>query len=586
MNSEIRACQNCKKEFIVEDEDLAFYKKLEVPPPTFCPECRKQRRLSWRNDTMLYSRTCALCHKSVISLYAPNGPINTVYCPKCWWSDKWDPKSYEQTYDPTRTFLEQFAELQRRVPMWTTANDDGITSVNCEYTQDFASSKNCYMVFIAWELEECLYSSYLINGKDIVDAVNSMGDCQFTYETVATEKCFQCRYVYYSVSLSDCSFCYDCRDCADCFMSVGLRHKRYCFKNKQYTKEEYEKILRDYRLDTYTGVEKAKKEFKDIFLSTPRRFATQRNCVNCTGDSLMNCKNSKQCFNVQRGEDCKWVENADTPRGSYDLSVGGKLDQCYEGVTPDLSYRSMFAIFSWRNENVAYVDACHSSKDLFGCVGLKKAQYCILNKQYSKEEYESLVTKIKEDMQANPYLDKNGIAYAFGEFLPSELSYFAYNESVAQDYFPLSGNEVDAKGLRWQDQLQMTVGKETMPLEEIPDGIADVQDEITKEIFACIDCKRNYRVVPAELKFYRRLKIPLPRQCFYCRHKARIATKNPHQLWSCVCDCNRQSQKVGYQNAVMHFHGEKPCPSVFETPFAPDRPEIVYCEQCYQQEVS
>ena len=40
-----------------------------------------------------------------------------------------------------------------------------------------------------------------------------------------------------------------------------------------------------------------------------------------------------------------------------------------------------------------------------------------------------------------------------------------------------------------------------------------------------------------------------------------------------------------YQNTVEHSHHKGKCPNEFETSYAPDRPEIVYCEQCYQAEV-
>ncbi len=581
MNSETRTCQNCKGNFVIEPDDFSFYEKIHVPPPTFCPDCRKQRRLSWRNDTNLYSRQCELCKKSVISIYAPNGRI-TVYCQKCWWSDKWDPKSYGQAYDFSKPFFTQFRELQGRVPALATVNDDGIASVNCEYTHDFAFGKNCYMLFSAWKIEESLYGAHALGGKEIVDTMNSMGGCAYTYETVYTEKCYQCRYVYYSGALLDCAFCYDCRDCSDCFMCAGLRHKKYCFKNKQYTKEEYEKIISTYALDTQSGVERAKKEFQSIYYASPRRFATLRNCANCTGDGLINGKNSKFCFSVQRPEDCKWIDNGDAPKDSYDLDSCGETNQCCEGITADQSYRGLFSIFSWKNTNVTYADGCHSSKDLFGCCGLKKAQYCILNKQYSKAEYKNLVSKIKQQMDTMPYADKNGATYKFGEFFPTELSYFKYNESVAQDYFPLSLAEVEKKNLAWQDQFQLTTGKETMRPEQIPDSIHDVPDSILNEVLACAECGRNYRVVQAELKFYRRMAIPIPRRCFYCRHRSRFALRNPFKLFHRQCMCDYSA----YKNSSIHpHHPAGRCPNEFETPYANGRPEIVYCEQCYQAEI-
>lgn len=40
-----------------------------------------------------------------------------------------------------------------------------------------------------------------------------------------------------------------------------------------------------------------------------------------------------------------------------------------------------------------------------------------------------------------------------------------------------------------------------------------------------------------------------------------------------------------YKNTVKYLHGDAPCGEEFKTGYAPDRPEIIYCEKCYQQEV-
>ncbi|MEK7187727.1 MAG: hypothetical protein AAB691_02685 [Patescibacteria group bacterium] len=535
----------------------------------------------------LYSRPCDLCKKSTVSIYSPESGL-TVYCVKCWWSDKWDPKDYAREYDFSKPFFTQFRELQQQVPIIALANDNGLLggSVNCEYNQDFARSKNCYMVFIAWKLEDCMYSYYLVSGENLVDCLNVVDANSFVYEGIFIENCYQSKYVYYSVAVSDSAFMYDCRDCSDSFMCVGLRHKRYCFKNKQYSKEEYEKILKEYALDTYSGMERAKEEFAPMLQTMPRKFAIFRNTVNSTGDYLSNAKNTKDCFLAQRAEDSRYVESSDTPRNCYDLYVGGELELAYEGITPDNTYLGRFAIFSWKNRDYYYVDGCHSSENVFGCVGLKKAKYCILNKEYSKEEYETLLPKIKAHMDEMPYVDKNGVSYKFGEFFPSELSYFGYNESVATDHFPLTQDEAQKKNFNWRKEVSVTTGKETIQSEDLPDAIRDVNEDILKEILACKDCGRNYRIVPQELQFYKRMQIPLPRRCFFCRHKSRTLLRNPFQLWSRECLCGGPTSKNEvYKNTAAHFHGTDSCPNTFETSYAPDRPEIVYCEACYNAEV-
>ena len=217
----------------------------------------------------------------------------------------------------------------------------------------------------------------------------------------------------------------------------------------------------------------------------------------------------------------------------------------------------LFSIYSLKSHELSYVENCHSSKYLFGCSAIKHGQYCILNKEYSKEEYFILRDKLIEHMK------KTG---EYGEFFPSEMSNFGYNETMAQEYFPLTKEEALAKGFKWWDQLQKTVSQETLKPEEIPDSIFDVSDSVLNEILVCIKCKRNYKIVQNELIFYRKHSIPIPHKCFYCRNSERLKFENPLKLW------HRKCMKDGCQNK-------------FETSYAPDRLEIIYCESCYNQEV-
>ncbi|MFH1193084.1 MAG: hypothetical protein V1656_02080 [Candidatus Jorgensenbacteria bacterium] len=45
------------------------------------------------------------------------------------------------------------------------------------------------------------------------------------------------------------------------------------------------------------------------------------------------------------------------------------------------------------------------------------------------------------------------------------------------------------------------------------------------------------------------------------------------------------SENGAYTNTVPHIHGGGKCPNEFETSYAPERKEIVYCESCYNAEV-
>ncbi len=581
MEAQTKTCQNCKTDFIIEPDDFGFYEKIKVPPPTFCPECRFQRRLAWRNDTCLNNGVCELCNKPVVTIYSKESGIK-VYCNKCWWGDGWDGLSLGQDYDFSRNFFEQFQELLLKVPHMALVNDDGIASVNCEYTQDFAFSKNCYMSFIGWKVENVMYTYYISAGNDIMDSMFIRSKNEWVYEFIRGRNCYNTKYSQLCLACIDSQFLYNCLNCTDCFISASLVNKKYYYKNKQYSKEEYEKILASYRLDTFSGVEKAQKEYNEFILKYPNRYCSNFRVLNCLGDVLSDSKNLQNCFNVKKAENCKWVCNADTPKDSYDLTIGGELSECYEGITCDHSSRNFFGIFSWKDQDVEYTQHCHSSKSLFGCIGLKSKKYCILNKQYKKEEYEILIEKIKRQMNDKPYVDSNSSVYKYGEFYPAELSPFGYNETVAPEHFPLSKEEALKVGFRWQDNIQKTTGKETLKPEDIPESINDIADSILEEVLACINCQRNYKIVPNELIFYRKMGIPIPRRCFYCRHADRIKRRNPFKLWHRSCMCGSAGSPP---TTVEHFHGEGKCEVEFETSYAPERPEIVYCEKCYQAEM-
>ena len=114
---ETRVCQNCKQDFIIDAQDFDFYTKIKVPPPTFCPECRLQRRLAWRNERGLYRRKCdAPGHEEmIITMYPPELTL-PVYDQKYWWSDAWDPMEFAREYDFSRPFFEQWKDLLYIIP--------------------------------------------------------------------------------------------------------------------------------------------------------------------------------------------------------------------------------------------------------------------------------------------------------------------------------------------------------------------------------------------------------------------------------------------------------------------------------------
>lgn len=562
---ETKQCQNCKKDFTIEPDDFGFYERIGVPAPTFCSRCRRLRRLAWRNDYSLYNRNCSFCERKFVSIYSPETPFK-VLCPKCFHSDEFNGYEYGMEYDANRSFIEQVIELHKKTPVLGIINDNDIASVNCLYTNDVAFSKNCSMVFIAWRLENVLYSTNLGSGRELCDCMCIDEQSEYSYESLSSSSISSCKNVYWCIQCVNCVFCYDCRGVQDSFMCFGLRNKKYHFKNVQYTPEEYKKIIAGYNLHTREGYKKAKSEYKEFISKCPRKFADIKNSVDCTGTDVIHGKNVKSSNFAITSEDSKYVHEGVSFKSCYDCAVGGETELAYECITPDQSYMSLVTIESWKNNFASYCLDCHSCSNILGCVGLKKAEYSILNKKYSKEEYEDLFKKIKNDML---------VRGEWGEFFPANKSPFGFNETRAFAEMPMLKNEATSLGYSWRDDIQQTKGKETISQFAIPNSIADVEDNILDEVLRCSCCERNYRILPEELLFYRRLQIPIPENCFFCRHSERLSLRGGFDLEKYQCDCAKEN----------HVH-EGRCSEVFETFFASkNNSRPLFCEECYQAEI-
>jgi hypothetical protein len=126
-----------------------------------------------------------------------------------------------------------------------------------------------------------------------------------------------------------------------------------------------------------------------------------------------------------------------------------------------------------------------------------------------------------------------------GKFIDSSISPFAYNETVAQDYFPLSKEEALAKGYARQDNnYDPTIpeGVETLKGDQIPNDITTVTDDILKKVFICEVSGRPFRIIKPELEFYRKHGITLPHKHPDIRQQERQSVRSPRELHLRMCD--------------------------------------------------
>ena len=325
--------------------------------------------------------------------------------------------------------------------------------------------------------------------------------------------------------------------------------------------------MKEIDLSSFKIREQLRKEFQDlVVLNSIHRFVKSERNINSAGNLIYDCKNVHASFEVDRGEDSKYIYGGIETKNCMDIyHVGYNPELCYESHGCTRISNCQFCHLCYDDLNVMYSDTCQNSQNLFGCVSVKKGEYMIFNKKYSKEEYEALKAKIIEHMRATG---------EYGEFFPPQIAPVYYNETQGNLYEPLTKEEVLAKGWNWEENLPGTFSKETIQSSDIPDNITEIPDSYLQEIFACVECSKNYNITNNELSFYKKESIPFPRKCPNCRYKRRFNLRPLRKLWHRQCMCDKTN----------HEHVDK-CEVEFETSYSPDRPEKVYCEGCYQKEI-
>lgn len=565
METQVKTCQNCKKDFTIESEDFSFYEKINVPPPTWCPECRMIRRFSFVNTWSLFWNKCEKCEKKTLSMYSPETGVK-IYCQQCWWSDSWDGTEYAMDYDSSRSFLEQVKELSEKTPF--VALESQYNSLkNSEYSNAIAWSKDCYLVFVADYCDNVFYSSILNGLKYSSDCIRGW-ESELCYESIGfinnyrtffSDECDDCLDVWFSRN------CYGCTNCVAC---VNLRGESNCIFNIKYSKDEYEKRLRELGFNSWKNLNQFEKKAYDFWLTKPyREYGGNSLNLNVTGEHTYRSKNSKEGYIVNYAENCKWCQliTVTSTKDCYDYSGWGNgAELIYESIGVGEGVNNIeFSSHCFPNSaNLGYCNWNITGKNNFGCVNLKRKSYCILNKQYSKEEYEKLKAKIISDMKTNPYVDKLGCKFFYGEFFPPELGKFPYNKSNAMKFLPKTRDEALALGYIWDDSEDIS-HVITLRAEDLPDTIKKTTESVLVEVVECDNCKRGYKIVQGELNLLYKMGLPVPHECPRCRENKRFSRMNKPGMY--------------YRKCVK-------CDTDIYTPYAEGRPEIVYCVKCYQQE--
>jgi Zn ribbon nucleic-acid-binding protein len=566
---ETRKCRQCEADFPITDKDMEFYEKVSpsfagkkylIPPPTLCPDCRAQRRLAWRNERKLYKRKCDATGKDMLSMFPPSSRFR-VYHPDEWYT--YDFLKEWRWIDWDRSFFDQFNSLLLDVPhMWLSV----ASNQNCDYTNQCGNSKDCYYSFDVWMAENCLYSNFIDDSTFLVDS-NSTHESHVCYDCIDA---IRCSHSFSLLRCEDCSFSrrlVDCKGCKYCLECINLQNKKYYYRNQKYSKEEWENIYAKY---IYNEAEWGK-----FLQKQPRKNLYITWSDGCLGDAISYSKNTTSSFETKDAENAKYIDRSRILRDCMDIRwFGNNLDLSYECLSAGINaHNILFSSHCWSEvSRLYYCHYCiHGTTDCFGCIGLQWQRYCILNKQYTKAEYEALVPKIIEKMMSDG---------EWGEFFPASMSPFGYNETVANEYFPLEKEEALKERFNWSDyEPPFAKVEKIIPASKLPDTIESIPDDILNWAIECEESGKPFRIIRQELEFYRKYSLPVPRRHPNVRHMDRMQMRNPRKLFERKCHKCGKDMITTYTPCEMKWSLEVPlgCP--------PERPEKVYCEVCYEKEV-
>ena len=490
----IITCSVTWKDFEVSQDDLEFYKKVSpkigwetfaVPYPTMCPEERQRTRMAFRNERHLYRRVCDASWKQIISMYSPDKNFK-VYDQNIRRSDQRSAFDYGQDFDFSKTFHQNFKQLYEVVPKIALMNRE---SENSNYCNPWLANKDCYFVFSVTNSVGCLYGRLIDNCEYCLDCL-AMENCQICSNCIQLFWCYNC---HYSIQLKNCSYCREC---------VWLENKMYNIRNQQYTKEEYFDLIS-----------------KEIWVfPQPNRELFQMNIWDSQDCTLaFDIEGCKHCFDIRNSTDISYSSMV-KPWCSDCMDCTLLIDstKCFESMSTSKIQWWVWLVSCWDWNDVYYTFDSYFTKNVFWCVSLRRAEYCVFNKQYTKLEYEALTKKIIWHMMET---------WEWWRFFDPSLSPFWYNETIAQEYYPLEQTDtlIQSWKYNWSGyESPQPVSDRVIDASTMSTDVDTVSDEILSYAIKCSQTGKLFRIQKQELDFYRKNKLSLPRVHPDVRHTQRV----------------------------------------------------------------
>lgn len=510
---ETKICIHCNSKFDITDKDIELllklspviaWEKFNIPPPNMCPYCRKLQRLSWRNEKNLFKRKCSKTWIDIISIFPPNSEF-TIYDENVWNSDVWDAKSYARDIDFSRSFFEQIFELEKQVPL---SSKSSVSCENSKYCNACTELKNCYLCFSAQTAENTFYSVDLVRVYNSIDCFWII-DSENCYECIMTSWCYNTSYSYDIKNCHNSMFLLSCEACSNCYACFNIINKEYCIFNIEYSKEEYFLKLIEIKKQT---IQEQKKQFEEFY----KEKYIKRSLPNIWSENILESENIINSSDVSYSSHIRWSQNIrycqkiQSPASKTAMDYTGFWNNAekiyYSQQVWNNASNIIFSVWVFNEvHNISYSLFCRDNvHDCFWSIWLKNSKYCILNKQYSKEQYEKLV----------PQIIKNMIKlWEWWEFFPAKMSPFWYNHSVCNIIETLTEKEAKEKWWNWSTYYSpLQKIEKSISANTIPENIDDVPNDILNFAIECEVTKKPFKILAQELEFYRKHNLAIPKR--------------------------------------------------------------------------
>lgn len=532
-------CLTCGHPFQVTAQANAILSRVSngvfaLPPPVECPLCRRRRRQAWQNEKTLYRRTCDLSGEQMVAIYSPDKPF-PVYSHASWNSDGWDALTFGVECDPEKSMFEQFRVLQQRVPRKA---QNLISCENCDFNNNLWNSKNAYLSFMSSYLVDCYYDYASWDVKDSIEVWYSKF-IQLSHTIIASENLYQCYDCERCFTSSNLHFCKRLIGCSDCFGCYGLKHKRFHIFNEPVSEAEYRDFLAAANLGSARARAAWKQQWNAFLASSPREATVTDDFSELsTGNYLFRTARSEQCFVATDVEDSSWLFESARIKDCADLDFSYSCTLCVDSASAIGCYQSAFLDNCQECTDSYYLSQCAHCTNCFLCIGLKRKSFCILNRQYSEQDYRRLTSVVVAAMTARG---------EWGRFFPLPLSDFGYNETEAALNLPLTEREAAALGARWCDYVApLGVSEDAViSASSLPDHVRDADAQILQRAIRCERTGKLFRIISKELAFHQRHEIPLPRLHPLERYRDLIAQHGGTELRAARCvQCQARCDSV------------------------------------------